>query len=416
MGRGTGCLPSLGFAGVLALSGGIPGAIRFGRSGGRMRFTHLKLRNWKNFQAIDTVLVSRMVVYGPNSVGKSNLLDVFRFLRDLAKDGGGLQSAVKARTDYKKIRSLHAHGAGPVMIDVELENRGTKWHYKLEFVDSGREPGAACALVKSEKVWRDGVVLLDRKNTDEGESSRQLSETYLEQGKAGEEFSPVREAFIQIRYLHLVPQLLKYPKAFEGADLPDDPFGRGFLDVIGKTPAKTRDARLNKIEKAIGIAIPFLKSLQYKPERGHPHLIAGFKHWRGIDAIQQETQFSDGTLRLIAILWSLLSLDGLLLLEEPELSLNEEIVKHIPAMLTQVLDEHSDSQVIITTHSLAIAQDEGLALEEVFQINPGRSGSKVQRYSEDSEAVELFNAKLPLSQIVATRSRAAHQIQTVLPL
>jgi predicted ATPase len=159
-----------------------------------------------------------------------------------------------------------------------------------------------------------------------------------------------------------------------------------------------------------------LKSLELKLERGQPHLVAGFRHWRGFDAIQQETQFSDGTLRLIAILWSLLSLDGLLLLEEPELSLNEEIVKHIPAMLSQVLDEHIDSQVIVTTHSLAIAEDEGLALEEVYNVVPGRNGSKLQRFSDDSGAVDLFKAKLPLVQIVAAQSRAAHQIQTALPL
>ena len=381
-----------------------------------MRFTHLKLRNWKNFQTIDTPLVPRMVVYGPNSVGKSNLLDVFRFLRDLAKDGGGLQSAVKARTDYRKIRSLHAHGAGPVMIEVALEHRGSKWRYKLEFIDPGKDAMQFCALVKSEQAWCDNVPLINRKNTDEGASNRQLSETYLEQGLAGEKASPVREAFNQIRYLHLVPQLLKYPRAFEGADLPDDPFGRGFLDVIAKTPPRLREIRLKKIEKAMELAIPFLKALQYKPERGHPHLIAGFKHWRGFDAIQQETQFSDGTLRLIAILWSLLSLDGLLLLEEPELSLNAEIIQHIPTMLAQVLDEPSNSQIIVTTHSLAIANDEGLALEEVYQVSPGRNGSKLQSFSEDSEAVRLFEEKLPLSQIVGLQSRAAHRIQTVLPL
>lgn len=381
-----------------------------------MRFTHLKLKNWKNFQTIDTDLVPRMVVYGPNSVGKSNLLDVFRFLRDLAKDAGGLQYAVKARTDYKKIRSLHAHGAGPVMIDVVMVEGDSTWRYKLEFVDPGKKSEDFCALLKSEQAWLNGVPLVNRKDSDEGESNRQLSETYLEQGMAGRDINPIRDAFNRIRYLHLVPQLLKYPRAFEGADLPDDPFGRGFLEAIAKTIPKVRKSRLGKIEKAMEVAIPFLKSLNIKVERGHPHLIAGFKHWRGFDAIQQETQFSDGTLRLIAILWSLLSLDGLLLLEEPELSLNEEIVKHIPSMLAQVLDEHLDSQVIVTTHSLAIANDEGLALEEVYQVLPGKNGSKLQRFSDDSVAMELFKAKLPLVQIVAAQGRASHQIQTALPL
>jgi putative AbiEii toxin of type IV toxin-antitoxin system len=55
---------------------------------------------------------------------------------------------------------------------------------------------------------------------------------------------------------------------------------------------------------------------------GVPHLQVKFEHWRGIPSNQREDQFSDGTLRLIGMLWSLFTGDSLLLLEEPELSLN----------------------------------------------------------------------------------------------
>ena len=50
----------------------------------------MRLSNWKNFREATTRLQDRMFLVGPNASGKSNFRDVFRFLRDLAATGGGL--------------------------------------------------------------------------------------------------------------------------------------------------------------------------------------------------------------------------------------------------------------------------------------------------------------------------------------
>ncbi len=44
---------------------------------------------------------------------------------------------------------------------------------------------------------------------------------------------------------------------------------------------------------------------------GLPHLEARYAHWRPQGVWHRENQFSDGTLRLIALLWSLLEGDSL---------------------------------------------------------------------------------------------------------
>ena len=59
-----------------------------------MIVSKLVLRNWRNFRSVDVPLTDRVFVIGPNASGKSNLLDVLSFLRDIAKAGGGLQGAV----------------------------------------------------------------------------------------------------------------------------------------------------------------------------------------------------------------------------------------------------------------------------------------------------------------------------------
>jgi len=59
-----------------------------------LRFTHLELKNWKNFTHADVDLANRVFLVGPNAIGKSNFLDAIRFPRDLVTEGGGLRQAV----------------------------------------------------------------------------------------------------------------------------------------------------------------------------------------------------------------------------------------------------------------------------------------------------------------------------------
>ena len=66
-----------------------------------MMIKRLVVKNWRNFRHIDVRLRERQFIVGANASGKSNLLDIFRFLRDVVKaEGGGLQKAVKDRGGY----------------------------------------------------------------------------------------------------------------------------------------------------------------------------------------------------------------------------------------------------------------------------------------------------------------------------
>ena len=102
-------------------------------SNAKLKFTRLRLRNWKNFPAADVSVQDRMFLVGPNASGKSNLLDAFRFLRDLASPGGGLQEAVRRRGGVKAIRCLAARRKSDVEIHVDLQetNNSVRWEYAL---------------------------------------------------------------------------------------------------------------------------------------------------------------------------------------------------------------------------------------------------------------------------------------------
>ncbi len=99
-----------------------------------MKFHALALKNWKNFAQVEISIPDRLFLVGPNASGKSNLLDAFRFLRDLASTGGGFQEAVARRGGVTAIRCLAARRQPAIEIRVDLKaNDGNEWSYEIAF-------------------------------------------------------------------------------------------------------------------------------------------------------------------------------------------------------------------------------------------------------------------------------------------
>jgi len=164
----------------------------------------------------------------------------------------------------------------------------------------------------------DEKLILNRPDKGDKEDAQRLTQTHLEQINSNMPFREIVTFLTSIQYMHLVPQLLRFPDAFPGQEIPGDPFGKRFLENIAKTNDKTRISRLKKIESVLHGVVPQLKELSFiKDETGAPHLEAVYEHWRPKAGKQREDQFSDGTLRLIALLWSLQDGRSPLLLESP---------------------------------------------------------------------------------------------------
>ncbi|SFM25447.1 Predicted ATPase [Ectothiorhodospira mobilis] len=373
-----------------------------------MIITHLKLKNWRNFRQAEMDLAHVCYIIGPNASGKSNLLDVFRFLRDICKpDGGGLQKAVKDRGGITKLRCLHHRRDPEVKIVVHLaegfEEEAPSWKYVLGFKPEGK--GAQRILVTAEEVWHQGEKMLSRPMASELDDPLVLTQTHIEQATANREFRGLVEAFSEITYLHLVPQLLKHGEQIGGQRLDDDPFGQGFLERLAKTTTKTRDARLKRIQSALSVAVPQFKELRFeKDAMGHPHLQALYEHHHPNAGWQNEEHFSDGTLRLLGMLWSLQDGNGLLLLEEPELSLHQSVVEQIPAMIDRVQRTRKPKrQVLISTHSQALLNNPGIDPRGVIVLEPSREGTTVR--SVDEVEAKGLDAGLSVADVVLPKTR-----------
>lgn len=360
-----------------------------------MLITRLKLKNWRNFRDVDVKLGARGYLIGANASGKSNFLDVFRFLRTIAQsEGGGLQKALKDRGGLTKLRSLHARKDPEVRIEIELSESASDgaptWRYVLAFKSEGK---GQRGLITEESVYhRDQeLALLSRPSPEDTSDPARLTQTHLEQINNNANFRELGDYFASTTYLHLVPQLLKHSDEISGRIIESDPFGQGLLQRIANTQPRTRKARLDRIQKALEIAVPQFSELEFEPDAvtGNPHLKANFKHWRGHGSWQREDQFSDGTLRLLGLLWALQEGDGLLLLEEPELSLNDAITEHIPLIIDRVLRKRKSSrQVLISTHSDNLIAEVGDP-QAVLLLAPSGNGSIIRTPNEaETKAME----------------------------
>lgn len=111
--------------------------------------------------------------------------------------------------------------------------------------------------------------------------------------------------------------------------------------------------------------------------------------------------FSDGTLRLIGLCWTLLEGESLLLLEEPELSLHSEIVRKIPSLFQQVVSQRKKQrQIIVSTHSWELLSDKGIGGEEVLLLKPYDEGTKIEVPSKIKEIRSLLESGLSVADAV----------------
>lgn len=368
-----------------------------------MRLTHFTLKNWRNFKQADFDLQDRMFVIGPNASGKSNLLDALRFLKQIASAGGGFQEAISSRNGMARVRCLAArnfnHGCVTMRVAIGDDDVPRGWTYEVTFTAESR--GRHRPVLKREVVKRNGETVIDRPTAEDRDDPERMTQTHLEQVNANRDFREVSDFLGSIRYLHLVPHLIRDPE--RAGDRVDDPYGSDLLLRIATTSERARVKRLQRISGALKAAVPQLDRLKLAQDTiGRWRLEARYEHWRPQPAVQDERSFSDGTLRLIGLLWSLLDVrrnGGPVLLEEPELSLHTSVVRQLPSIFSRIRAA-GGPQVILTTHSTEVLQDPGLGVDEVVILALGKEGTEAAPASAVRDVRPLLNAGVSLAEIL----------------
>lgn len=363
-----------------------------------MKLTHFAAANWCNFAHIEFDMSSRVFIVGPNSSGKSNLLGALRFLSDIARYGLAAATEDLGGLD----RYVHS-GADSASFVATFDDAGSSVEYVLKLQRSAsdgegltREGGAneASTLLPEDPLsgnpsWRvlsvrETVIVNDRDEL-EGENDGQ---------------SKLRQILAGIRYIHPNPK-----KMLERADRYDPDHGTGFFQYAGRFSDQQLNAALDRIRPIMAAAVPEVPNLSYlRMGLGTEVVFYSDIPERGARGVYSHEQFSEGTLRLLGMLFGLATLPrttSIVLIEEPEAFLQASVVRSMSSFLAEVAMTH-DVQMVISTHSPELIDSELVLPSQVLVLRPedGETVGELLSQSNDPRIHAVISAGLPKSEAI----------------
>lgn len=311
------------------------------------------------------------VLIGPNASGKSNFIAALELLRALPVD---FAAAIRDGGGAEEWLWKGDHPPAPAAIEVETDpgmETGRHLEYRLSFTAAGQRvrildeaieeaPAQQASEPYFHYTFRQGRPVINVRTPGGQVSERQvewdnpsLDQSVLAQRKDAYRYPELYWLGLRFQSIQTFREWtfgrygsLRRPQR---ADLPEN----RLLPDSGNLPLV-----LNHIEHTTGVVFnEHLKRFFPRFERMSTSISGGtvhfYLHESGFGTPIPATRLSDGTIRFIALLATLLTPTppSLVCIEEPELGLHPDAV----ALLADLLVEASDRmQLVITTHSDAL--------------------------------------------------------------
>ena len=357
-------------------------------------------------------LQSLNVLIGPNASGKSNFIEVLELLRatpsDFAsaiRDGGGVGEWLwkgDGPTRQAEIDVVLNEGT-PTRRPLRYSLRFTDVKSRVEVVDETleeleREPGRRDVFFYYR--FQRGHPALNIRNRKGARTKRHLQR---------ESLYPDQSVLAQRKDPDLYPEVTWVGRSFGAIQsFREWTFGR-YVALRQPQPADLSEDRLlpdsrnlalvlNQIEHTGGVRFDdLLRRFFPRFQRMSTRLLGGtvqfYLHESGFTTPIPATRLSDGTIRFVALLATLLSPSPppLVCIEEPELGLHPDAV----ALLADLLVEASDRmQLVVTTHSDALVSALSTQPEAVIACERPGAGTQLRRLDAEKLASWLDKYRL----------------------
>ncbi|MEL7220308.1 MAG: ATP-binding protein, partial [Bacteroidota bacterium] len=347
------------------------------------------------------------VLVGQNGSGKSNIIDLIRFLADSMKLG--LEGAITKRHGIKALRRWSSGHPLILKIRIEVKNHNIIGSYEFEITSHKKHE----YIVKNEKAnviignehHQYSVINQKWKDKPKGlNPSLSPLNLALPLISGDERFKPLHESLKNMAVYHIFPETLRTPQKYD-PNKPMEEFGKNWVSILkDQNIASWKPELLNALGKLTGE----IDDIDLQQVSGY--LLARFRHGQigttNKSKWFEASQESDGTLRIAGIISALLQEPALSVIgiEEPELTIHPGA---IPLIFDYINQAVLRSQVILTTHSPELL--DCVKTEHVRVVEKKNYITTVSKMSDDQvEAVK--NGLLTLGEIHRNQGLLSEQL------
>ncbi len=355
------------------------------------RVERTALDNYKSFAHAEVELAPLTAIVGPNSAGKSNFVDAFRFVSDGLRLG--LPVAIERRGGFNAVRHRFTHlGKGrDVRVALTVRETGVRYRYEIHVIGKAGGQYAVGAEICSRLGPGGAATLLEvvsgrLREAPEGAIPRVDPQHLVLPILAGTpQLSPIASFLSGMKSCAISTDRLREPQEpGQGKDL--EPDGRNAASVLRLLAPEQKD----ELIAVLGRAVPGVVNVR-TVSRGATLAIVFEKLIGGEKPLPFDAmQMSEGTLRLFGILLALHQpkRPSMLTIEEPEATLHFAAAQ---AMLETFEQHAQETQIVFTTHSADVI--DAIDIDGVRLVRGEGGVSVIERVAEHSAAAvreELF--------------------------
>jgi predicted ATPase len=399
-----------------------------------MSIKHVKVSNFKSFKELDIDLGPFNVVIGANASGKSNFIDIFRFLRDIAQSG--LKNAVSMQGGAEYLRNMNVGASQNSCFEITTDEKTrlilsagregisyfTTNQIVYNFVLEFTKKGGGYKVIKEKLILRGKVSNLNKegdnnKEIDAGEitlsntNGRMHFENSLSDKIKLENNNIISLLFNQhkiaprslfIEELYPIPINPSPTELFSGISIYDfDPkLPKKAVPITGKTELEEDGNNLaivlkdilddasnrRKFSNLIRDILPFVEDVNVEKFADKSLMLNVKEVYTQKKRYFPASLMSDGTINITALIIALyFEIDRFIIIEEPERNIHPHLISKITSFLKEASNK---KQIVVTTHNPDMVKY--IDIKDLLLISRDRDGFSIVSRPIEKEHVKIF--------------------------
>lgn len=419
-----------------------------------MQIKNIKVSNFKSFDEIDIDLGRFNVLIGANASGKSNFINIFKFLKDISQSG--LDNAISIQGGVEYVRNINIGYSKNLSIELNIDSRDIPINfgvsgkndrkfdisihsfmykisiefYKKRYRIFEERLIANCNFVESdekkrkigddEKIGKGKIIFINDRGKFKNDlepkdikirigdikpwfftsrkESKLLSKESLIPIRSPLFFSPVSYAisifFNAISIYDIDPKQSKRSTLITGkTEL--EPNASNLAIVLKNILDDKRNSE--RISNLVKDFLPFIDGITVE-KLADKSLLASLKEIYSKKKLLPASLVSDGTINITALIIVLyFEKKPLVIIEEPERNIHPYLISKVIEVMKDV-SENLKKQIIVTTHNPEVVKYAGV--ENILLVYRNDKGfSKISRPSGKSEVKIFLENKMGIEEL-----------------